>query len=104
MDKTSEVEQAILLNNMQNINMKSQFLSFNWTDFKSALVSGLITVLGTALSAVVLYVIGLGNIFIIDWHTLANTGVMAGLVVLVSLLKAYFTTPQGSFAGLVKIK
>ena len=70
-----------------------------WTNIKSALVSGVITgVLGIAG-----YIIGVGDIFKLDVHTLANVGALSALTTIVSLIKAAMTTDKGFIAG-VKIK
>ncbi len=66
------------------------------TSLKSALVS---TVL-MAVITVAGYIIGLGDIWKIDVHTLINLGVVSLLTGLVSLIKNYLTTENGTVAGL----
>ena len=70
------------------------------TNLKSALVSGVITgVLGVAG-----YIIGVGDIFKLDVHTLVNVGALAALTTIVSLVKSFLTTPAGNFAGVVVVR
>ena len=67
----------------------------NFTNIKSAIVSGIITgILGMAG-----YIIGVGDIFKIDVHSILNVGAISALTVIVSLIKASLTTPQGNIAG-----
>jgi len=66
-----------------------------YTNIKSAFVSGIITgILGMAG-----YIIGVGDIFKIDVHTILNVGAISALTVIVSLIKASLTTPIGQLAG-----
>lgn len=73
---------------------------FSWTDFKGALVSGIIM----ALLAMCIYIMQIGNIFEIDTQNLINIGVMAGITSIVSLLKSTLTNDNGKFAGVVHVK
>lgn len=74
--------------------------SLDWTKIKSALVSALIT----AILAAAGYVIGVGDIFKIDVHAFINVFSLSALTALVSLIKSFFTTTAGNFAGAVKVK
>jgi hypothetical protein len=74
-------------------------MTLNLTSLQSALVS---TVL-MAILAVAAYIIALGNIFAIDWKVMLNLGALSLLTGLVSLIKNYLTTPQGTVAG-VQVK
>lgn len=68
---------------------------------KSAVVS---TLLSAALVGLT-YVIGLGDVFLIDYKHLFNIVVIAVLVGLVSLIKSALTSDQtGKFAGVVQVK
>lgn len=71
------------------------------TNLKSALVSvGIAIVL-----AVAGYVIVLGDVFKIEWHTLVNVGVLAGLVAVVSLIKSSGTNEAtGKFLNIIQVK
>lgn len=80
--------------------MQSDFLSINWLNIKSAITSALIM----GFLAICGYILGVGSIWDIDFHNLANAGVLAVLTAIVSILKSYFTTPTGTFAGIVQIK
>ena len=46
----------------------------------------------------------LGNIFAIDFHSLANIGALAFLTGIISLIKSFLTTAQGNFVGAVAIR
>lgn len=65
---------------------------------KSALVSAFVT----AMLGVAGYIIGVNDIFNLDFHTIANLAVIAFLTGIVSLLKNFFTTDDGKFIGIVK--
>jgi len=70
-----------------------------WLNIKSALVSGLITgALGMAG-----YVIGVGDVFQLDTHSLINVFALSALTTIVSLVKATMTKDDGTIAG-VQIK
>lgn len=86
--------------------MKTEFLwdrvlnNMNFEMLKSALVSAVLM----ALVQVAGYIIGIGNIFAIDWKVMANMGVIALLTGLVSVVKNLLTTDNGNFAGIIKVK
>lgn len=67
---------------------------------KSALVS---TVLMAILSMAI-YIVGLGDIFKVNWLVLVNTGVLAFLTGCISIIKSLLTNEDGKFAGIVQIK
>lgn len=69
------------------------------TNIKSAVVSMILT----AIIAVAMYIIGIGDIFIIDGRILLNIAVMSLLTGLVSIIKSSGTDNGGYFAG-VKVK
>ncbi len=77
----------------------STMFSLSITNYKNALV----TVLLTAVLAVVVYVVGLGDIFKVNWHDFVNIGVLALLNGLISLIKQFLTTDSGKFLGTVKV-
>lgn len=77
----------------------SSFFTVNWAQIRSACVSiGLAVVL-----AVAVYIVGVGDIFAIEYKTLINIGVLAGLVGIIDLVKSLLTTKQGDFVGAVNI-
>ena len=80
--------------------MNSKIFSITWSDIKSALVSLFIV----GVLAIASYVIQVGDVFALDAKQLINSGVLAVLVAIVSLLKSFFTTKDGKFVGLVSIK
>jgi len=48
------------------------------------------------------YIIGIGDVFVLDPRALINVSVMAFLTTVVSLVKSSNTTPEGTYLG-VKI-
>ena len=74
---------------------KNMIFTISWTNVKSALVSGIIM----GILAIAAYIIGVGNIFTLDFHSLLNAGVLSALVTIVSLIKSFLTTSSGSVAG-----
>lgn len=69
------------------------------TNIKSALISGvLMAILGVAT-----YVIGVGDVFSADGHTIVNIAVLAVLTSFVSFVKSILTSTEGTFAG-VQVK
>ncbi len=54
--------------------------------------------------AVAGYVISVGNVFNLNWQTMANIGILAVLTGLVSLIKTALTNTNGVFAGAVRVK
>lgn len=71
-----------------------------WINVKSALVSAVIT----AVIGMGGYIIGLGDIFTVNIHTLVNIGALSALTALVSLFKSLLTTDSGNFIGAVEVK
>ena len=80
--------------------MNAGIFTLNLASFKSALISAVLM----AVIAIAGYVIGLGDLWKIDLHSLTNIGVMALLTGIVSLIKNYLTSNSGTFAGIVKVE
>ena len=72
----------------------------NWTNIKSALVSSFLT----GVAAMLMYILGVGTIFGIDFQNLVTVGVLATIPGIVSLIKQLTTTDRGNFIGAVKIQ
>jgi hypothetical protein len=72
----------------------------NWINFKNALITALLWAVVGAGG----YVLGIGDIFKIDFHTLANVAFIPALAFLISWVKGLLTTSDGHFLGVVKIK
>lgn len=72
----------------------------NITTIKSALVSGLIV----GLLAMGVYIVKIGSIFGLNWHSVINVGVISFLTAVASLLKVGGTNTEGVFLGMVKVK
>lgn len=77
----------------------NDIFSLTKTNIKSAIVFAILT----ALVAMIVYIVGLGDIFKIEPHTIANIGVMAILNGILSLLKSFLTTSSGQFLGMTKV-
>lgn len=71
-------------------------MNTNLTSLKSALVSVLLAMVISTGG----YVIGVGDVFKLDWQALVNTGVLSGVVGIVSLAKSYGTNNKGKFMGI----
>lgn len=69
------------------------------TNIKSALIYALLM----ALVSMGIYVIGVGNIFALDTHVLINSGVLAFVTGIVSLLKNLLTDSDGKFLGVTQV-
>ena len=70
---------------------------------KTNIVNALVTVVLTGVLAVAVYIVGLGDIFKIDSHTLINIGVLSILNGVISLIKNFLTTEKGKFLGVAKV-
>ncbi len=73
--------------------MQNGLLNMSWKDFGNAVAT-------TIVVAVLGYILKVGNVFILDFHTLINTAVMAGIG---SILVSLGTTNQGNFIGLLSV-
>lgn len=71
----------------------------SWINVKSALVYGLLS----ALLAIGIYTMGVGDVFKIDWQVLLNAGIYGFLTVIVSLLKNLLSDSSGKFLGLIQV-
>ncbi len=70
------------------------FLKMSWADFFRALVISVIV-------AVASYVLGVGDVWSLDWHILTNNAVMAGLA---SILTSLATADSGKVAGVIPVE
>lgn len=66
-------------------------MNINWKDVGNAVVLAV-------LIAVIQYILSVGNIWVLDFKQILNTGVVVGLGV---LLQALMTTREGKFAGAI---
>lgn len=72
----------------------SSIFSLKWKDVVGALVSAVIVgILG--------YLLSVGDVFKLDYHSIVNIAVMTGAT---SLLKALLTNSQGNFVGVLPVK
>jgi hypothetical protein len=69
-------------------------------NLKSALVSGAIM----GILAVASYILNVGDIFALDFKSLANIAAVAVLTAVVSFIKSSLTTNNGNFLGAVRVK
>jgi hypothetical protein len=79
--------------------MTNGVFTIDWEGVKSALVS----VVLMALLSVLLYVIGVGDLWQLDMRSLVNIGVISLFTGIVSLIKNFLTSDEGKFLGLTKI-
>lgn len=85
--------------NQENF-MSSKFGRLDGTDIKSALVLAGLTAAGAGLA----YIIGLGDLFLIQFKPLVNVVGISLAVGLLSIIQSALTTKQGNFIGAVKVK
>ena len=78
----------------------SNLFTLSWTEIKSALVYAILT----AVSAMIVHIVGLGDIFSISIKPLINIGAMSLGVGLISIIKNLLTNSRGNFLGAVKVK
>lgn len=71
----------------------------DWTKVKNALV----WVVLTAVLGVLLYVVGVGDIYQINFHSLTNIFALAVANGIISIIKSLLTTNSGKVAG-VQVK
>lgn len=71
-------------------------MTINSTVLKSALVSVILAMI----IAVGGYIIGVGDVFKLDWHALVNAGVLSGVVGIVSVAKNSITNDDGKALGM----
>lgn len=71
-----------------------------WSNVKGAIVSAVIT----GVLAIVGYIIGVGDVFNIDFRALVNVGSLSALTAITSLIKSLLTTKSGDFVGAVAVK
>ena len=74
-------------------------LKLNWINVKSALVYGLLW----GLLAVFIEIKEIGDVFKLNWQDLLNVFVMAGLAIVITLVKNILTTDSGNFVGAIKV-
>lgn len=83
-----------------NFHYNRIMFTLTWSNIKGALVSG--AIMGAL--AIGLYVIGLGDVFAIQWKPLINAGILSALTTIVSLVKSFLTTDRGNFVGAIEVK
>lgn len=81
-------------------NDMTNLFTINWRDVKSALTN----VFLSAVLGMGLYVLNVGSVFQIDFHSLVNIGAISVVTGIVSIIKHLLTTSEGNFVGLVSLK
>jgi hypothetical protein len=95
-DKTLSVGESITNKFYRIKKMQNGVFTLSWINIKSALVSAIITgVLGIGL-----YVIGVGDVWKVDFHSLVNIGAISTISAIVSLIKNLLSTNSGKVAGI----
>lgn len=81
------------------LNKENKMFTIQWANIKSALVY----VFLTASLSILVYIIGVGDVFLISGKSLINIGVMSISTGLVSVIKSLLTTNDGKFLGVVSV-
>jgi len=79
--------------------MKNGIFKLSLVNVKSALVYGLLW----GLLAMLLNMQMAGSVFNLNWKDVVDSGIMAMIAAVISLLKNLFTTDEGKFVGLVDV-
>lgn len=79
--------------------MGSNFTKLNWADLKSALVYAVLA----ALAALLVYVIGLGDLFLITFKPIVNIFGLSLAAGILSVIKHALTTSDNKFIGAVDL-
>lgn len=80
--------------------------TLSWSNVKSAIVYGLLTLVAVFLFSVAQSVLDVGSIFGLDWKHIVDTAVIAtipSVVTVLSLLKNFLTTNKGKFLGVATV-
>lgn len=78
----------------------SSLLNINYKDFLSALAVTIVIGIG----ATIAYILGVGDIFGINLHSMLNVFVLSVLGGVGQLISSVFTTKAGNFAGAFPVK
>lgn len=78
--------------------MQNGILTIEWAGIKSALILMVLTAVGAGIT----YVVGLGDVFLIDGHKLINVLALSLLVGAASLIQHFLTTNDDKFLGITK--
>lgn len=82
------------------------FFTLTWSNIKSAVVYGLLSIVLTFMLVVGQSLLDAGTIYGLDWAAILDKGVISVvgvLVTLVSLIKNMLTNAQGKFLGVVEV-
>lgn len=74
-------------------------LTLDSSNIKSAIVYAFLM----GIFSMAIYVVGVGDIWAIDAHVLINSGVLAFVTGIISLVKNLLTDNSGKFAGIIKV-
>lgn len=81
-------------------------LKINWTNIKSAIIYGLMTLVTVFFLNIFVTIIDNGTIFGLDWASVIDRGIVAALptlVFLISIVKNLLTNNQGEFLGITEV-
>ncbi len=87
-------------------NMSSGIGTLSWTNVKSAVIYGVMTLVSVFGLAIVQGILKAGSLFGLDWKAIIDSATIATLPTLItglSLMKNFFTTDSGKFAGIIKV-
>ena len=79
--------------------MRNGIFKLDKSNIKSALVYALLW----GLLAVLINIQSVGSVFNLDWKLVVDTGLIALIAAVISVLKNLFTTSSGNFLGVVKV-
>jgi len=80
-------------------NKMNGIFQLDWDNIRSAITS----VLLTAVLGLLMYVVGVGDVWKIDFHSVVNIFSIAIATGLVSLIKNFLTTDKGQFLGVTQV-
>lgn len=78
-------------------------MEVEYNNYMKTIKSALVSIILTAVLAILTYIASVGDIFAINWRIVANIGILSLIPGAASLIKSYGTTEDGTFAG-IKIK
>jgi len=78
----------------------TKLFRISWSNIKSAFIYALLILI----IEILVYIIGVGSVFKIEWKSLIDAGLLPMFIFAVSILKNFLTTSKGNFLGFVKVK
>lgn len=82
------------------------FFTLTWSNIKSAVIYGFLTLVATFLLSIVQNVLNTGSVFGLDWKQIVDSAVIATLptiIIALSLAKNLLTNSKGEFLGVTEV-